>query len=163
MRINTPPLRERREDIPLLLTHYLAQGSEELGIEMKALAPEALERLQSFDWPGNVRQLVNTTRRMMVTAPGNEIRLEDLPEEFGGSRADGAGSDWTIALARWAAAQLASGSEAALLDVAQPEFEKALICAALDSAKGRKQDAARLLGWGRNTLTRKIRELDIEV
>jgi two-component system nitrogen regulation response regulator GlnG len=163
MRINTPPLRERREDIPLLLTHYLAQGSEELGIEMKALAPEALERLQSFDWPGNVRQLVNTTRRMMVTAPGNEIRLEDLPEEFGGSRADGAGSDWTIALARWAAAQLASGSEAALLDVAQPEFEKALICAALDSAKGRKQDAARLLGWGRNTLTRKIRELGIEV
>lgn len=166
MRINTPPLRERREDIPLLLAHYLARASEELGIETKALSPEALDRLQSFDWPGNVRQLVNATRRMMVTAPGNEIRPDDVPDEFGGSKPDsgqlhGAG-DWTKGLSRWAAARLAAGGDGALLDIAQPEFEKALICAALDSAKGRKQDAARLLGWGRNTLTRKMKELGID-
>jgi len=162
MRINTPPLRERREDIPLLLMHYLAQASKELGIEMKALAPDAFDRLQSFDWPGNVRQLVNATRRMMVTAPGNEIRLDDVPEEFGGSQADGGSSDWTRELSRWAVARLAAGTDEALLDIAQPEFEKALIRAALDSAKGRKQDAARLLGWGRNTLTRKMKELGID-
>ena len=99
---------------------------------------------------------------MMVTAPGNEIRPDDVPAEFGGAKAESGVSDWTRELSRWAAARLAAGSNSALLDIAQPEFEKALICAALDSAKGRKQDAARLLGWGRNTLTRKMKELGVD-
>lgn len=162
MRINTPPLRERREDIPLLLNHYLAKSSEELGIEAKTLTPEALERLQGFDWRGNVRQLVNATRRMMVTAPGNEIRADDIPEEFGGMRGEADSSDWTGALSRWAESQLEKNTALPLLDLAQPEFEKALINAALLKARGRKQDAAKLLGWGRNTLSRKIRELGLD-
>ncbi|MGI9290495.1 MAG: nitrogen regulation protein NR(I) [Gammaproteobacteria bacterium] len=163
MRINTPPLRERREDIPSLLNHYLAASSEELGIETKTLLPEAMERLQAFDWPGNVRQLVNATRRLTVTAPGHEIGLDDVPEEFGGKPANGSGSaNWTRSLSHWAREQLGACSESALLDIAQPEFEKTLIYAALDKARGRKQEAARLLGWGRNTLTRKIKELGIE-
>ena len=161
MRINTPPLRERREDIPLLLNHYLSKSSDELGIQAKTLVPEALARLQGFDWRGNVRQLMNATRRMMVTAPGNEIRVDDIPEEFGGTRAV-TGGDWTGALTQWAANQLERNSTVPLLETAQPEFEKALINAALRKARGRKQEAAKLLGWGRNTLTRKIKELGIE-
>ena len=163
MRINTPPLRERSEDIPLLLAHYLATSSAEFGIEAKTLTVAALERLKNFGWPGNVRQLVNATRRMMITAPGNEIRLTDIPEEFGGSETESeAGNDWTDALARWANQQFNAGLNEPLLNQAQPEFERALIRIALQHASGRKQDAARLLGWGRNTLTRKIRELKID-
>jgi two-component system nitrogen regulation response regulator GlnG len=163
MRINTPPLRERREDIPVLLRHYLTRTSEELGVEAKTLTPEALQALQDFDWPGNVRQLVNATRRMMVTAPGSEIRIDDIPGEFGGSEEAGAGpDDWTKALRRWSQQQLSNGSTEPLLNIAQPAFEKVLLRSALQAAGGRKQEAARLLGWGRNTLTRKLKELGLE-
>ncbi len=162
MRINTPPLRDRREDIPMLIQHYLAKASEELGVPPKRLTPEALQMLVSFSWPGNVRQLVNATRRMMVTAPGNEIRAEDVPAEFGGEAARAAGDQWLHALSSWATRHLASDSATPLLADAQPGFERVLIQAALQAAGGRKQDAAKLLGWGRNTLTRKIKELGIE-
>jgi two-component system nitrogen regulation response regulator GlnG len=163
MRINTPPLRERREDIPALIEHYLARASEELGIEAKTLSPEVMQLLCNFEWPGNVRQLVNATRRLMVNAPGSEIRSEDVPADFGGkSGAPVSGSDWTAALTRWANQQLAADPDQPLLETAQPEFERALILAALQRARGRKQDAAKLLGWGRNTLTRKIKELGID-
>ncbi len=163
MRINTPPLRDRRDDIPLLLGHYLATFSGELDVEAKTLTKAALERLQSFSWPGNVRQLANATRRMMVTAPGNEIREEDIPEEFGGIVSNQvASNDWTAALAQWANQQFDAENAQPLLDQAQPEFERILILTALRRARGRKQEAARLLGWGRNTLTRKIKELDID-
>jgi len=163
MRINTPPLRKRREDIPLLLGHYLTNSSEAFGIATKTLTPAAQERLQSFTWPGNVRQLVNATRRMMVTAPGSEIRVDDIPEEFGGEVSQSvAASDWIHALSLWANQQLTGGLDQPLLSQAQPDFERALILVALQRASGRKQDAARMLGWGRNTLTRKIKELNIE-
>jgi len=163
MRINTPPLRERRQDIPLLLGHYLATSSEEFGIEPKTLTAAAQERLQSFSWPGNVRQLVNATRRMIITAPGNEIGVGDIPAEFGGNVSKpGLATGWTDALVLWANQQLDAGLSQPLLSQAQPELERALIHIALQRASGRKQDAARMLGWGRNTLTRKIRELNID-
>jgi two-component system nitrogen regulation response regulator GlnG len=159
MRINTPPLRERREDIPMLVSHYLQKSSEELGVSAKTISADALKLLTQFDWPGNVRQLVNTTRRMMVTAPGNEICCEDVPAELGG--AGSTAVTWTESLSHWATGHLAGGGEP-LLEQALPDFEKALIRSALQAAGGRKQDAARLLGWGRNTLTRKIKELGLE-
>ena len=162
MRINTPPLRERRDDIPVLLQHYMARTSKELGIDAKTLTPQALKALSEFDWPGNVRQLVNATRRMTVTAPGTEIRVEDIPAEFGGVAGGGDTQEWSEALTRWAERQLANGSEVPLLDIAQPQFEAAMVRAALQRARGRKQEAAKLLGWGRNTLARKMRELGIE-
>jgi len=162
MRINTPPLRERREDIPMLVQYYLAKSSAELGVPAKTMSHETLTMLAGFDWPGNVRQLVNVTRRMIVTAPGNEIRPEDVPAEFGG-RANDADQPWVEALRQWATGHLAAGGVSSpLLEAAQPAFEKALIKAALQAAGGRKQDAAKLLGWGRNTLARKIKELDLE-
>jgi len=157
--IVTPPLRERRDDIPLLLDFYLRDAARELGTAPKRITPEALSLLVSFDWPGNVRQLVNACRRLTVTAPGAEIRPEDIPDELGGQAAGRASSaDWSLRLARWAEGALQDPDGKPLLDTALPEFEKTLIRAALANARGHRQDAAKLLGWGRNTLARKIRE-----
>jgi len=162
--IVTPPLRERRDDIPLLIQHYLREAARELGAEPKAVAPDALAVLKSFDWPGNVRQLVNACRRLTVTAPGPEIQVADIPEEFGGRGETLAGSpEWSAGLARWAEHQLDRGARQPLLASALPEFERALIRTALARAHGHRQEAAKLLGWGRNTLTRKIRELQLDL
>ena len=162
IRINTPPLRQRREDIPLLLNHYLAEAARELAASAKSIDPEAMDVLQSYDWPGNVRQLVNATRRLTVTAPGSVIGMQDLPAEMGGSESqERATQDWTRSLASWAERQLSSG-EAPLLDRALPEFEKTLIRIAMSQTNGHRQEAAKLLGWGRNTLTRKMKALHLD-
>jgi len=162
--IVTPPLRERRGDIPLLIEHYLRDAAHELGTEPKAVAPDALALLQGFAWPGNVRQLVNACRRLTVTAPGPEIQVTDIPEELGGKGETLAGApEWSAGLARWAEQQLDRGAAQPLLSRALPEFEKVLIRTALARAHGHRQEAAKLLGWGRNTLSRKIRELRLEI
>jgi two-component system nitrogen regulation response regulator GlnG len=161
MRITIPPLRERREDIPLLLEHYLRKAADELTVPPKTISPEVLARLGAFDWPGNVRQLVNTCRRLTVVAPGREIRLSDLPAEVGGGEPAASVRGWADSLAAWAERQLDAG-DVPLLDEAVPEFERTLIRVALARSGGQRQDAARLLGWGRNTLARKIRDLGLE-
>ncbi len=160
IRINTPPLRQRREDIPLLLNHYLAQAARELDTDTKALNPEALAALSNYDWPGNVRQLVNAARRLTVTAPGSVITQDDLPSDVGGRVT--AEPEWQEMLGSWAKGRLATDDEAPLLQEALPAFEKTLIRTALAHCGGHRQRAARLLGWGRNTLTRKIRALQME-
>ncbi len=163
VRISTPPLRDRCDDIPLLLEHYLRKAGDELGTETRSLNTDSMTILKSFSWPGNVRQLVNAARRLTVIAPGTEIRAEDIPADLGGSASPGSGTqDWTNALSQWAWQQLEQDDVIPLLDQALPEFEKALIVAALQRAQGRKQDAAKLLGWGRNTLARKLKELGID-
>ena len=163
IRINTPPLRQRRQDIPALLNHYFAEAAKELHAPAKTMNAEALEMLQAYDWPGNVRQLVNATRRLTVTAAGGVIGAVDIPEELGGKRgAKAAQQEWTKSLADWAEQELVSKNDTPLLDAALPEFEKTLIRIALSRAQGHRQEAARLLGWGRNTLTRKIRALNLE-
>jgi two-component system nitrogen regulation response regulator GlnG len=160
--IEIPPLRVRRDDIPELLQHFLATAAAELGVEPKTLAPEAAARLAAFDWPGNVRQLVNATRRLTVSAPGRQIRAEDIPADLGGAGAALPGTaGWLRELECWARRQaMAPGRP--LLDAAVPDFERTLIRVALAQCEGRRQDAARLLGWGRNTLTRKMRELGMD-
>src|SRR6267142_891138 len=162
IRIEIPPLRERREDIPELLRHYLAVAGHELGVEPKLLTAPAEAALVTFDWPGNVRQLVNASRRLTVTAPGREIRAEDIPPDLGGVPAGhSANHDWMAKLSHWAEQELDAGTRR-LLDQAVPEVERILIRVALRKADGLKQDAAKLLGWGRNTLTRKMKELGME-
>jgi two-component system nitrogen regulation response regulator GlnG len=163
IRIEVPPLRYRREDIPELLQHYLDVAALELGVAPKVLSDEATRALAAFDWPGNVRQLVNACRRLTVLAAGREIKLSDLPVDLGGAGAWGTtqGPDWSGALASWAQARLLAGGPP-LLDEAMPEFERTLLREALKATRGGRQDAARLLGWGRNTLTRKLKELGME-
>ncbi|WP_116811228.1 nitrogen regulation protein NR(I) [Steroidobacter cummioxidans] len=162
IRIEVPPLRQRREDIPELLMHYLSEAAVELGVEPKVLTPEAAAALSNFDWPGNVRQVVNACRRLTVTAPGREIKAEDIPSDLGGIPGPAKLQDeWTRQLTNWAEKRLAAG-ETPLLDDAMPEFERTLIRAALRKAEGGRQEAAKLLGWGRNTLTRKLKELAMD-
>ena len=162
IRIEVPPLRNRREDIPELLRHYLDVAAIELGVAPKVLAPEAEAALVSFQWPGNVRQLVNACRRLTVLAAGREIARADIPADLGGTTSAGPGGpDWAQALASWAQARFATGG-APLLDDAMPEFERTVIREALKATHGGRQEAAKLLGWGRNTLTRKLKELGME-
>jgi two-component system, NtrC family, nitrogen regulation response regulator GlnG len=161
IRIELPPLRARAEDIPSLLTHYMLVAAHELGVEPKVLAPDALARLTAHEWPGNVRELVNLCRRLSVLAPGSEVHLADLPPEIaGGAPSAPKDADWAVALAGWAERHALNG-QPPLLDAAQPQFERVLIRAALRRTQGHRQEAAKLLGWGRNTLTRKLRELGI--
>jgi len=163
IRIHIPSLRERREDIPLLIRYFLHQAAEELDVETKRLDPEAEAYLAELDWPGNVRQLENACRWLTVMSPGQEIHLEDLPPELRHPAETGAehDDDWVHPLQRWAERRLARG-DTALLDRAVPRFERIMIESALKKTGGHRQEAARLLGWGRNTLTRKIKELNME-
>ena len=141
----------------------LADAGQELGAPAKSVNSEAMDMLQSYEWPGNVRQLVNATRRLTVTAPGGVITALDVPEDLGGTaNARGAQEEWTQSLGHWAEKELAHHRQKPLVESALPEFEKTLIRIALNKAKGHRQEAARLLGWGRNTLTRKIRALDLD-
>ncbi|NIR29730.1 MAG: nitrogen regulation protein NR(I) [Gammaproteobacteria bacterium] len=158
IRVHVPALRERSEDIPALLDHFLGVAARELHVERKRLHAETIAHLMHLEWPGNVRELENTCRWLTVMAPGDEIGPEDLPPELRahGDRS-GATDDWEAGLRRWAEQHLAAGGRR-LLDLAVPRFERVMIETALEHAEGRRQDAARLLGWGRNTLTRKIKE-----
>ncbi len=158
IRIELPPLRARAEDIPELLDHYLRVAAVELGVEPKAFTLETKDKLANYSWPGNVRELVNLCRRLSVLAPGTEIRAEDLPAEITADTETAAEVDWSKALASWAERHAALGKRPLLLE-AQPEFERVLIRTALKRTQGHRQDAAKLLGWGRNTLTRKLKEL----
>jgi two-component system nitrogen regulation response regulator GlnG len=162
IRIHLPSLRERREDIATLTRHFLLQAAQEMQMEPKVLRPEVGEYLSRLDWPGNVRQLENTCRWLTVMASGREIHIDDLPPELKTQMAPATGSDsWEETLRQWAERRLFSG-ESGLLNTATPAFERVMIETALKQTGGRRQDAARLLGWGRNTLTRKIKELGME-
>ncbi|HEX4388926.1 MAG TPA: nitrogen regulation protein NR(I) [Steroidobacteraceae bacterium] len=159
IRIELPPLRARGEDIPDLLEHYMRIAAAELGVEAKSLSREAIERLGAHHWPGNVRELVNLCRRLSVLAPGREVHVADLPAELTAHPPQAAGeAEWAAALAGWAERHAQPGA-APLLHAAQPQFERVLIRAALKRTGGHRQEAAKLLGWGRNTLTRKLKEL----
>ncbi len=161
IRIHIPSLRERKQDIEKLTLHFLSLAAEELGVETKSLNPDTVEILNQLDWPGNVRQLENTCRWLTVMASGSEILPNDLPPELLDEPkriTEMSGGDWQQLLSSWAQQALASG-ETEILNRAQPEFERILLEAALSHTNGHKQDAAKVLGWGRNTLTRKLKEL----
>ncbi|MFP4640057.1 MAG: nitrogen regulation protein NR(I) [Guyparkeria sp.] len=166
IRLKLPALRERVEDIPQLMRFFLARAAEELGVPVKTLTPKAEARLCEYAWPGNVRELENIARWLTVMAPGNEIGVDDLPDTVrhgGEGDESGVGEDqllsrWTSDLSRWAEARLKAGDED-LLATAGPAFERTLLQAALAHTGGHKQKAAALIGWGRNTVTRKLKEL----
>ena len=158
IRIEVPPLRARSEDIPHLLSHYLKAAAQELRVEPKALSKAAAERMISYAWPGNVRELVNLCMRISVLAPGSEVTVEDLPSELQGEFAHARGDTWTTAFASWADRYAMSG-KGPLLDEAQPQFERVLIKAALKRTQGHRREASEVIGWGRNTLTQKMKQL----
>lgn len=163
IRIHIPRLADRREDIPALARHFLARAAQELAVDPKVLKTETEEYLSKLPWPGNVRQLENTCRWITVMASGREVLVDDLPPELLNLPTTSAvGQNWEQALRNWADQALGRG-QTSLLDEAIPTFERAMIETALKHTAGRRRDAALLLGWGRNTLTRKIKELDMKV
>ncbi len=163
IRIHIPKLAERREDIPRLTRHFLQTSAEELSVESKLLHPDTEEFICGLPWQGNVRQLENTCRWLTVMASGREVLVSDLPpellEQTGVEQV--VTSNWEKALRNWAEQQLQQGGSG-ILDAAVPAFEKIMIEAALKHTAGRRRDASLLLGWGRNTLTRKIKELGMD-
>ena len=164
IRVHLPKLSDRREDIPQLMMHFFHRAAKELEMEPKLLSQEAEDFFCAMDWPGNVRQLENICRWLTVMAAGREVLLTDLPpelkaEETGGElRVQG---DWQQMLRRWSERELKSGRRD-ILSQAVPDFERTMIETALAHTSGRKKDAAELLGWGRNTLTRKLQEYQME-
>ncbi|GIU22482.1 nitrogen regulation protein NR(I) [Shewanella colwelliana] len=167
IRVHLPPLSQRREDIPQLARHFLATAAKEISVEPKVLAKSTAETLANLPWPGNVRQLENTCRWLMVMASGQEILPQDLPPELlspslnGQQQAAAEAGSWQEALTQWIDQRLSSGDSDLLTEV-QPAFERILLKTALKHTKGHKQEAAKRLGWGRNTLTRKLKELEME-
>jgi two-component system nitrogen regulation response regulator GlnG len=160
IRLRLPSLRERSEDIPLLSKHFLAASAQQLGVEPKRLADEALQHLSRLELPGNVRQLENLCHWLTVMAPGQVIEVGDLPAEFR-DQSSAVAADWLSALEQEAERRLARGQTGILDDLGR-QFERTLISKALQRTGGRRIEAANLLGMGRNTITRKIQELGIE-
>ena len=160
IRIHIPRLCERREDISQLIEYFLKIAAKELEVEPKILRPETEKYLVGLEWPGNVRQLENFCRWITVMASGREVYLTDLPPELSSSKSTrDENTNWTDALHAWADQQLSLGNTG-ILDEATPLLERTLIDIALKHTAGRRRDAADLLGWGRNTLTRKIKEFE---
>ena len=160
IKIALPKLNERKEDIPTLVKHFFQKSSDELQEEKKYLSAEVEEYFMTLSWPGNVRQLENTCRWLTVMSPTREVKLEDLPDDLKIENVENL-NDWTRVLQAWSENYLAKGNNN-LLEEAIPEFERTIIKVALNKTMGRKKEAAELLGWGRNTLTRKIKELGLD-
>ena len=162
IRIHVPALRDRKPDIAILASHFLAGTAQELGVEPKTLSKEVIAFFETLHWPGNVRQLENTCRWLTVMAPAQEILVTDLPPELTDLDKEVPEMDWELALGAWVKQKLDAGAED-VLSTAIPSFERVLIKTALAHTNGRKKEAAKLLGWGRNTLTRKLSELGAEI
>ncbi len=162
IRIHLPSLKERKEDIGQLASHFLLQAANELSVDPKSLHKDAEHFLKRCEWPGNVRQLENLCRFLTVMASGQEILLEDLPDDLSKRKATSIdeSSSWQHGFSLWMDDQLNLGNMN-ILDTALPEFEKIALERALAFTQGHKQEASKKLGWGRNTLTRKLKDLGI--
>lgn len=160
VRLEVPPLRERPSDIPLLLSHFLDASADELKVSAKRATPETAKWLQQQPWPGNVRELANLCRWLTVLAPADLVHPEDLPAPLrpgASGQARLTAPDWQQHLAAWAEDQLDKGA----IDLAArvvPAAERILMEAALKATAGQRGEAAKRLGWGRNTLARKLKE-----
>jgi two-component system nitrogen regulation response regulator GlnG len=192
IRLRLPPLRERKEDVPALARHFLQRSATELGVEPKRLSDAALAVLTNFEFPGNVRQLENICHWLSVMAPSQVVEPEDLPEELqpgyvsaaplsplapppglaaapavasaapAAPASTSSGEGWLADMAADARTRLAAG-EPDVWDALTKRFEAQLILTALDITRGRRIEAAQKLGIGRNTITRKIQELGLDV
>jgi len=164
IRVHLPSLNERREDIPLLTRHFLRRAAKELDVEAKSISKDAERVMSQLPWPGNVRQLENVCRWLTVMASGQEVLPSDLPPEIHSDNSiekpTAESGDWPDLLASWTDKQLRDGHHNILND-AMLTFERIMLERALQHTHGHKQDAAKRLGWGRNTLTRKLKELGV--
>ncbi|MFA7607774.1 MAG: nitrogen regulation protein NR(I) [Rhodocyclaceae bacterium] len=161
IRLRLPPMRERREDIPILVRHFLQKSAQELSVEAKRISEDAIRYLQSQPFPGNVRQLENLCHWLTVMAPGQTVEVADLPPELREQHAGNPASDWTNGLGL-ETDRLLNEQPGLVFEQLNQVFERTLIRHALAATGGRRIEAAQLLGIGRNTITRKIHDLGID-
>ncbi len=159
IRIPMPALRERKEDIPLLAAYFFDKFSKETKSETKILTDEVIDLFSNLIWPGNVLQLQNLCHSLTVLSSAQEITISDLPNDLLIQK-KGPELTWNDLLEIWATERLSNGDDH-ILNSTIPVFEKTMIKVAMKATKGKKSEAANLLGWGRNTLARKMNELDL--
>ena len=163
IKIDVPPLRERKDDIELLAKYFLKKNSDATGEELRVLSNETIDALNRYEWPGNVRQLENTCYWLTLMSPTQNVQPSDLPNEIleiDANLSANSDSSWEDGFVSWLKG-LVDSQETGVLDFVNPKIEKLLIKTALEKKNGKKNDAANLLGWGRNTLAKKIKELGI--
>ena len=163
IKIDVPPLRERKDDIELLAKYFLKKNSDAAGEELRVLSNETIDALNKYEWPGNVRQLENTCYWLTLMSPTQNVQPSDLPNEIleiDANLSANSDSSWEDGFVSWLKG-LVDSQETGVLDFVNPKIEKLLIKTALEKTNGKKNDAANLLGWGRNTLAKKIKELGI--
>jgi two-component system nitrogen regulation response regulator GlnG len=163
IKIDVPPLRERKDDIELLAKYFLKKNSDATGEELRVLSNETIDALYRYEWPGNVRQLENTCYWLTLMSPTQNVQPSDLPNEIleiDTNLSANSDSSWEDGFVSWLKG-LVDSQETGVLDFVNPKIEKLLIKTALEKTNGKKNDAANLLGWGRNTLAKKIKELGI--
>ena len=163
IKIDVPPLRERKDDIELLAKYFLKKNSDATGEELRVLSNETIDALNRYEWPGNVRQLENTCYWLTLMSPTQNVQPSDLPNEvleIDANLSPNSDSSWEDGFVSWLKG-LVDSQETGVLDFVNPKIEKLLIKTALEKTNGKKNDAANLLGWGRNTLAKKIKELGI--
>jgi len=162
--LELPALRERVDDIGELSNYFFQLIAKELNQEAKVFTEESLRLLRAYYWPGNVRQLENVCRRVMVMGSTREVELDELPKEIKlaeQKESEPVGQQWESNLRSWVETELDTKDSGPIISTAESKFETVLITAALAHTNGRRQAAAKLLGWGRNTLTRKIKQYQI--
>ena len=163
IKIDVPPLRERKDDIELLAKYFLKKNSDATAEELRVLSNETIDALNRYEWPGNVRQLENTCYWLTLMSPTQNVQPSDLPNEIleiDANLSANSDSSWEDGFVSWLKG-LVDSQETGVLDFVNPKIEKLLIKTALEKTNGKKNDAANLLGWGRNTLAKKIKELGI--
>tara|TARA_B110000444_G_scaffold3419_1_gene3195 strand:- start:513 stop:1916 length:1404 start_codon:yes stop_codon:yes gene_type:complete len=155
-----PPLRERKEDIELLITYFLKKYATELSTEEKKLDNLTLQYLIEFNWPGNIRQLENICRYLTVMSASSIITIDDLPDDIFKNNQEvnisNPKNNWKSSLQQHIRKEMSLDKD--ILKKIGAETEKLLIEESLIATDGVKLEAAKLLGWGRNTLARKAKK-----
>ena len=158
IKIEVPALKERKDDIEDLCKFFLKNYSESLDEELRVLSDDAKKLLEKYDWPGNVRQLENVCYWLTLMSPTQYVKAQDLPTEVKEFEiTDIPASSWEDGLQNWLN-NVSMNIESGLSEITITKIEKMLIKTALERSKGKKNDAAQILGWGRNTLSKKMKD-----
>ncbi len=158
IKIDVPPLRDRKEDISDLSKFFLKNYSDSLNEDLRVITDEAMIILNKYNWPGNVRQLENVCYWLTLMSPSQNVKVQDLPTEVKEFEVtDIPTTSWEDGMQNWLK-NVSMNIDSGLSEIAITKIEKMLIRTALEKSKGKKNDAAQILGWGRNTLSKKMKE-----
>ena len=158
IKIDVPPMKDRKEDIDDLSKYFLKNYSDSLDEDLRVLSEDAKNIMMKYDWPGNVRQLENVCYWLTLMSPNQNVKAQDLPTEVKEyEMVDVPSSSWEDGMKNWLK-NVSLNIDSGLSEIAITKIEKMLIKTALERSNGKKNDAAQILGWGRNTLSKKMKD-----